>query len=172
MKTALRADGPIVYVDHKRLFPVADEVPVEEFAVPFGSARVCKSGTDLTITTHSFMVRTALEAAKRLEREGVSAEVIDLRSLAPLDIKTIVASVGRTGRLLTLEEGQITTGVGAEVVMQVIEHLGSIPFTRVGPLPAPVSSNPILEAACLPNAERVVAAARLLQSPKKLVSSY
>jgi pyruvate/2-oxoglutarate/acetoin dehydrogenase E1 component len=172
LKTALRSDGPVVYVDHKRLFPVAGEVPVEEVAVPFGSARICRPGTDLTITTHSFMVRTALEAAKLLEKDGLSAEVIDLRSLAPLDMKTIVDSVGRTGRLLTLEEGQITTGVGAEVVTRVIEHLGPIQFARVGALPAPISSNRILEAACLPDAGRVAAAARLLQSPKKLVSSY
>jgi pyruvate dehydrogenase E1 component beta subunit len=118
------------------------------------------------------MVRTALEAAKLLEKDGLSAEVIDLRSLAPLDMKTIVDSVGRTGRLLTLEEGQITTGVGAEVVTRVIEHLGPVQFARVGALPAPISSNRILEAACIPDAGRVAAAARLLQSPKKLVSSY
>ena len=172
MKTALRSDGPVVYVDHKRLFPVAGEVPVGGDAIPFGSAKICRPGSDLTITTHSFMVRTALEAAKLLEKDGVSAEVIDLRSLAPLDMKTIVESVGRTGRLLTLEEGQITTGVGAEVVTRVIEHLGPVQFTRVGALPAPISSNRILEAACLPDANRVAAAARLLQSPKKLVSSY
>jgi pyruvate/2-oxoglutarate/acetoin dehydrogenase E1 component len=172
LKTALRSDGPVVYVDHKRLFPVAGEVPVEPVAIPFGSAKICRPGSDLTITTHSFMVRTALEAAKLLEKDGLSAEVIDLRSLAPLDMKTIVNSVARTGRLLTLEEGQITTGVGAEVVTRVIEHLGPIQFTRVGPLPAPISSNRILEAACLPDANRVANAARLLQSPKKLVSSY
>jgi acetoin:2,6-dichlorophenolindophenol oxidoreductase subunit beta len=172
MKTALQCDGPVVYVDHKRLFPVAGEVPVEGGAVPFGSAKICRPGSDLTITTHSFMVRTALEAAKLLEKDGLSAEVIDLRSLAPLDMKTIVDSVGKTGKLLTLEEGQITTGVGAEVVTRVIEHLGPIQFTRVGALPAPISSNRILEAACLPDANRVAAAARLLQSPKKLVSSY
>lgn len=171
LKTALRSDGPVVYVDHKRLFPVAGEVPVDEIAIPFGSARLCRSGTDLTITAHSFMVRTALEAAKLLEKAGLSAEVIDLRSLAPLDINTIVASVRRTGRLLTLEEGQITTGVGAEVVTRVMEHLGPIDFTRVGPLPAPVSSNRVLEAACLPDAARVATAARLLQSSGKLVCS-
>ena len=171
LKTALRSDGPVVYVDHKRLFPVAGEVPVGTDGIPFGSARICRPGSDLTITAHSFMVRTALEAAKLLEKDGLSAEVIDLRSLAPLDMKTIVESVGRTGRLLTLEEGQITTGVGAEVVTRVIEQLGPIQFTRVGALPAPISSNRVLEAACLPDAGRVAAAARLLQSPKKLVSS-
>ena len=172
MKTALRSDGPVVYVDHKRLFPVAGEVPLDQVAIPFGSARICRPGTDLTITAHSFMVRIALEAASLLAKEGLSAEVINLRSLAPLDINTIASSVKRTGRLLTLEEGQITTGVGAEVITRVMEKLGPVDFTRVGPLPAPVSSNPILEAACLPDAERVAVAGRLLLNAKKLVGSH
>ena len=172
LKTALRSDGPVVYVDHKRLFPVAGEVPLDQFAIPFGSARICKPGTDLTITAHSFMVRTALEAASLLEKEGLSSEVIDLRSLAPLDITTIAASVDRTGRLLTVEEGQITTGVGAEVITRVMETLGSINFTRVGPLPAPVSSNRVLEAACIPDAGRIAAAGRFLLNAKKIVGSH
>jgi pyruvate/2-oxoglutarate/acetoin dehydrogenase E1 component len=172
MKTALRSNGPVVYVDHKRLFPVAGEVPLDQVAIPFGSARICRPGTDLTITAHSFMVRIALEAASLLAKEGLSAEVINLRSLAPLDINTIASSVKRTGRLLTLEEGQITTGVGAEVITRVMEKLGPVDFTRVGPLPAPVSSNPILEAACLPDAERVAVAGRLLLNAKKLVGSH
>jgi len=172
MKTALRSNGPVVYVDHKRLFPVAGEVPLDQVAIPFGSARICRPGTDLTITAHSFMVRIALEAASLLAKEGLSAEVINLRSLAPLDINTIASSVKRTGRLLTLEEGQITTGVGAEVITRVMEKLGPVDFTRVGPLPAPVSSNPILEAACLPDAEHVAVAGRLLLNAKKLVGSH
>jgi len=172
MKTALRSNGPVVYVDHKRLFPVAGEVPLDQVAIPFGSARICRPGTDLTITAHSFMVRIALEAASLLAKEGLSAEVINLRSLAPLDINTIASSVKRTGRLLTLEEGQITTGVGAEVITRVMEKLGPVDFTRVGPLPAPVSSNPILEAACLPDAERIAVAGRLLLNAKKLVGSH
>ena len=172
MKTALRSNGPVVYVDHKRLFPVAGEVPLDQVAIPFGSARICRPGTDLTITAHSFVVRIALEAASLLAKEGLSAEVINLRSLAPLDINTIASSVKRTGRLLTLEEGQITTGVGAEVITRVMEKLGPVDFTRVGPLPAPVSSNPILEAACLPDAERVAVAGRLLLNAKKLVGSH
>jgi acetoin:2,6-dichlorophenolindophenol oxidoreductase subunit beta len=112
------------------------------------------------------MTRLALEAAKRLEADGISTEVIDLRSLAPLDMDTIGASVGKTRALLTLEEGQVTSGVGIEVIGRVHEMLGLVPAVRVGSLPAPVSSNPVLEQACLPDASRVVTAARKLLSQK------
>jgi pyruvate/2-oxoglutarate/acetoin dehydrogenase E1 component len=112
LKAALREEGPVVYVDHKRLFPVAGEVPLSPTIVPIGQAKIRRPGRDLTITSHSYMVRTALEAATLLEAEGISAEVIDLRSLAPLDMDTITESVRRTGALLTFEEGQLTTGVG------------------------------------------------------------
>jgi pyruvate dehydrogenase E1 component beta subunit len=108
------------------------------------------------------MVRIAMEAAQKLEQVGISCEVIDLRSLAPLDIETVAASVGRTGALLTLEEGQSTCGVGTEVAAQIYERLGARPWARVGALRAPVSSNPVLEPACLPDAARVVQAAHKL----------
>jgi pyruvate/2-oxoglutarate/acetoin dehydrogenase E1 component len=166
LKAALRESGPVVYVDHKRLFPVAGEVPLSESVVPIGKANICLEGTDLTITTHSYMTRVAIEAAAVLEADGISAEVIDLRSLAPLDMDTIGASVQKTGALLTLEEGQVTAGVGIEVIGRVHELLGLIPARRVGALPAPVSSNRVLEQACLPDASRVVAAARKLLDQK------
>jgi pyruvate/2-oxoglutarate/acetoin dehydrogenase E1 component len=160
LKAALREDGPVVFVDHKRLFPVAGDVPVAETIVSLGQARICRPGTDVTITTHSFMTRVALDAAKMLQDAGVSAEIVDLRSLTPLDIDTIVGSVRRTGALLTLEEGQVTCGVGVEVIARVQAILGSILAARIGASPAPVSSNPVLEAACLPDASRVALAAR------------
>jgi acetoin:2,6-dichlorophenolindophenol oxidoreductase subunit beta len=162
LKTALRENGPVVFVDHKRLFPVAGDVPIAETVVPIGLAKICRPGNDVTITTHSFMTRVAMDAANILQAEGVSAEIVDLRSLAPLDIDTIVGSVRRTGALLTLEEGQVTCGVGVEVIARVQEVLGSISAARIGALPAPVSSNRILEAACLPDASRVALAAQNL----------
>ena len=162
MLSALEEDGPVVFVDHKRLFPIPGDVPVAPERTPFGLAEILREGTDVTITTHSYMTRVALEAAKALEQQGVSCEVIDLRSLAPLDLDTIAASVQRTGRLLTLEEGQVVCGVGAEVAFRVQERLGSIRVARVGALPAPVSSNPVLERACIPDADHVVAAVRKL----------
>jgi pyruvate/2-oxoglutarate/acetoin dehydrogenase E1 component len=162
MKTALRSDGPVVYIDHKRLFPIPGEVPVAETFVPFGQAAVRRSGPDLTIVSHGYMVRVALEAAEKLESLGIACDVIDLRSLAPLDIDTIANSVRKTGGLVTLEEGQPTCGVGIEIATRLAELDIVFAYRRVGALPAPVSSNPILEATCVPNAARVVQAAQAL----------
>ena len=167
MKSALREAGPVVYVDHKRLFPTAGEVAVHEHTVPIGQAVVRRTGNDVTIVTHSYMTRIAIECAEKLATEDVSCEVVDLRTLAPLDMATICASVARTGALLTLEEGQMAGGVGTEVAFRVREQLGagpSVRVARVGALPAPVSSNPVLEAACLPDARDVAKAIRLLLS--------
>ncbi|HVZ30504.1 MAG TPA: transketolase C-terminal domain-containing protein [Asticcacaulis sp.] len=158
MKAALRADGPVVYIDHKRLFPIPGDVPVAETVVPFGKALVRREGADVTIVSHGFMVRIAMEAAQKLEALGVSAEVVDLRSLAPLDMDTVTTSVAKTGALVTLEEGQVITGVGTEVFARLYEHKGALPWARVGALPAPVSSNPVLEKTVVPDAERVVSA--------------
>jgi pyruvate/2-oxoglutarate/acetoin dehydrogenase E1 component len=160
MKAALRETGPVVYVDHKRLFPTAGEVPLAETIVPIGEARVRRRGEHATIVAYAYMTRVALEAAERLATEGVSSEVLDLRSLAPLDMATVAASAARTGALVTVEEGQLTCGVGAEIAFQLRAFAGPIAVARVGALPAPVSSNPVLEAACLPDAARVMAAVR------------
>jgi pyruvate/2-oxoglutarate/acetoin dehydrogenase E1 component len=162
LKTALRSAGPVLFVDHKRLFPTAGEVPIGEDAIPFGQAVVRRRGEHVTIAAFSYMTRVALAAAERLAAEGVSCEVIDLRSLAPLDMASLAASAARTGALVTLEEGQLVCGVGAEIAFRAQEACGSLKLARVGALPAPVSSNPVLEAACLPSAERVVEAVRRL----------
>ena len=166
MKAALEADGPVVFVDHKKLFPIGGPAPRPGVATPLGVAAIVRPGTDLTLATHGYMVRIALEAAEFLAADGVETEVVDLRSLSPLDIDTLAGSAGRTGRLLTLEEGQVTGGVGAEVIARVQERLGPLPAGRVGALAAPVSSNPILEAACIPDAARVAKAAASLASVK------
>jgi pyruvate/2-oxoglutarate/acetoin dehydrogenase E1 component len=162
MKSALRENGPVVFVDHKRLFPTAGEVPAGEAPVPIGEAIIRRRGRDITIATHSYMTRVAGESAERLAAEGISCEIVDLRTLAPLDLPTLCESAARTGALLTLEEGQTTCGVGAEVVFRVREKVGALRAARVGALPAPVSSNPVLEAACVPDAERVVGSVRRL----------
>jgi pyruvate/2-oxoglutarate/acetoin dehydrogenase E1 component len=164
MKSALRETGPVVFVDHKRLFPTAGEVAVREHAVPIGKALIRRHGQDVTIVTHSYMSRIAVESAEKLAAENVSCEIVDLRTLAPLDLTTICASVARTGALLTLEEGQTACGVGAEVAFRVREELGELRVARVGALAAPVSSNPVLEAACLPDAARVAEAIHRLLS--------
>jgi pyruvate/2-oxoglutarate/acetoin dehydrogenase E1 component len=162
MTSALAHDGPVVFVDHKRLFPTAGEVPIAEVATPIGKALERRAGDDVAIVTHGFMVRIAIEAAERLARQGIACAVVDLRSLAPLDVETVVASVSRSRALVTLEEGQLAGGVGAEVAFRVQEALGPVRVARVGALPAPVSSNSVLEAACVPDAERVQRAVQRL----------
>lgn len=162
LKSALRDDGPVLFVDHKRLFPLAGEVPREETCVPLGRAVVRRAGTDVTIATHSYMCRVADAAADLLAAENVSCEIVDLRTLSPLDVATVAASAARTGALLTLEEGQVTCGVGAEVIFRVREEVAPLRVARVGAAPAPVSSNPVLEAACIPDPQRVAQAVRRL----------
>ncbi len=160
LKSAFRQDGPAVFVDHKRLFPMAGELAAEWIGLP--QARVVSSGSDVTIVAHSYMVKIAQTAATSLAAEGVSAEVIDLRSLAPLDVPTISASVAKTGVLVTVEEGQLACGVGSEVAFQIRERIGNVAVARVGALPAPVSSNSRIESATIPDAGRVVQTVRRL----------
>jgi len=162
IKSALRDDGPVVFVDHKRLFPAAGEVLTDEQSVPIGKAIIRRRGTDVTIVTHSYMASVAAKSAERLAADGVSCEIVDLRSLAPLDVATVCESVARTGALLTLEEGQTICGVGAEVTARVREEMDVSRVARVGALAAPVSFNPVLERACLPDPERVVQSVRRL----------
>jgi pyruvate dehydrogenase E1 component beta subunit len=139
-------------------------LPCPAAPIPFGSAARLRPGRDVTLIAHSHAVRIALEAAELLAGPGISCEVLDLRSVAPLDAELICESVSRTHRLVTVEEGQVVCGVGAEVAFRVQERLGPIPAARVGARPVPVSSNPRLEAHALPDAGRVVEAVRKLLS--------
>jgi acetoin:2,6-dichlorophenolindophenol oxidoreductase subunit beta len=162
MKSALAHDGPVVFVDHKRLYPTAGAVPAAEVATPIGQAIVRRTGRDATIVTHGAMLRVAEQAADALTGDGIACEIVDLRTLAPLDMATVAKSVARTRALITLEEGQTTCGVGAEVAFRVQEMLGPVPTARVGALAAPVSSNPVLEAAVVPDPARLAAAVHRL----------
>jgi pyruvate/2-oxoglutarate/acetoin dehydrogenase E1 component len=162
MRSALQADGPVIYVDHKRLFPTSGLLNASVHEVRLGQAAVSRPGRHATIVTHSYMVCVALTACEQLAVSGIDCEVIDLRSLAPLDLATVCASVAKTGALLTLEEGQVVCGIGAEIAYQVQARLGPVRVSRLGALPAPISSNPVLEAASLPDAARVAAAVRRL----------
>lgn len=161
-KSAFREEGPVVYIDHKRLFPTSGNVPLEEISIAIGKAAISRPGDDVTIVSHSYMSRIALQAADALANESISCEVIDLRTLAPLDLVTVSNSVARTGALVTLEEGQLTCGIGAEISTQVHESIGTFKSARIGALPAPVSANPVLEAACLPDVTKVCTAVRRL----------
>ena len=164
LKAAIRDPNPVVFLEHELLYGIEYDVPEgDDWVVPIGKAKVRREGTDLTITAHSRMVGFALQAAEELATLGISAEVIDLRTLSPLDTETIIASVKKTNRLVTAEEGWGPMGVGAEVIASVID--GAFDWLDAPPMrvhqkdtPLPYAAN--LEKLSLPNAADIVAAAR------------
>jgi 2-oxoisovalerate dehydrogenase E1 component beta subunit len=166
LKAAIRDDDPVLYFEHKYLYRrIKDEVPDEDYVVPIGKALVRREGRDATIVTFGAMVHTALDAAGRLAGDGVEIEVVDLRSLAPLDRDAILTSVSRTNRVLLLHEATLTGGIGGElaaiIAEEAFEYLDA-PVMRLASADTPVPYAPPLEAAFLPNADRVVAAIRRL----------
>ncbi|MFT8471091.1 pyruvate dehydrogenase complex E1 component subunit beta [Acetobacter persici] len=166
LRAAIRDPNPVVVLENEILYGRKFPCPVDEdFILPIGKAKVEREGRDVTIVTFSIMVTTALEAAEALAQQGIEAEVINLRSLRPLDTATIVESVKKTSRLVTLEEGWPFAGIGAEVAMQVIEHafdwLDAPPVRVAGvDVPMPFAAN--LEKLALPQPEHVVDAVRRL----------
>ncbi len=165
LKTAIREDNPVLFVEHKLLYKTEGEVPEEEYLLPFGVADVKRSGRDVTVVATSRMVHLALEAAETLSQEGVEVEVIDPRTLVPLDLETIVQSVKKTGRALLVHEASKTGGVGAEIGMQVQEaafdYLDA-PIARIGGLHVPMPCSPALERLVIPSAESIAAGIRAL----------
>jgi 2-oxoisovalerate dehydrogenase E1 component len=167
MKTALRSDDPVLYLEHKSLLNTKGPVPDEdvEELIPFGKASVRREGTDVTAVTMSLMVSKTLDAAEALAGEGISVEVIDLRSIAPLDLDTILASVHKTGRLIIVDEDFQPAGMGAEISALVTENAFDdldAPIRRVNGLHTPVPYSPALEAAVVPNKDSIAAAIRSL----------
>jgi pyruvate dehydrogenase E1 component beta subunit len=165
LKSAIRDDNPVLVMESETLYGVRGEVPDGEHVVPMGKAQVARHGTDVTIAAYSRMTHVALEAATMLEKEGVSAEVLDLRSLRPLDEDTIVASVERTHRLVVVHEGWPYGGVGAEIadrVQRLAFDALDAPILRVTTLDVPMPYSKKLEQACMPQADRVVATVRRL----------
>ncbi|KXV73200.1 MULTISPECIES: pyruvate dehydrogenase complex E1 component subunit beta [Acetobacter] len=166
LRAAIRDPNPVIVLENEILYGRKFPCPVDEdFILPIGKAKVEREGRDVTIVTFSIMVTTALEAAEALAQQGIEAEVINLRSLRPLDTATIVESVKKTSRLVTLEEGWPFAGIGAEVAMQVIEHafdwLDAPPARVTGvDVPMPFAAN--LEKLALPQPEHVVEAVRRL----------
>ncbi|MDB2638202.1 pyruvate dehydrogenase complex E1 component subunit beta, partial [Alphaproteobacteria bacterium] len=164
LKAAIRDPNPVIFLEHEVLYGQSFDVPDDDdWIVPIGKANILRSGSDVTIVAFSIMVGRALEAAERLAEQGISAEVIDLRSIRPLDSATIVESVKKTSRLVTCEEGFPFAGIGAEIAMQVMEQAFDwldAPITRVTgkDVPMPYAAN--LEALALPQIDDIVAAAR------------
>jgi 2-oxoisovalerate dehydrogenase E1 component beta subunit len=164
LKSAIRDNNPVLFFEHKFLYRrIKEEVPEGDYTVPIGKAIVRRPGRDLTIVTYAAMVHASLDAAAQLAREGIEAEVVDLRTLLPLDRETIIESVRRTSKLLVVHEDTRTGGIAGEIAAVVtdsaFEDLDG-PVRRVTSLDTPVPFSPPLEEHFLPNAERIAAAAR------------
>src|ERR1022692_504985 len=166
LKAAIRDDDPVIFLEHKFLYRrVKDRVPEEDYVVPIGKAAVRRAGRDLTIVTYGAMLWTALEAAEIVAKDGVAAEVLDLRTLLPLDEDAILASVRRTGKCLILHEDTRTGGLGAEIAATLSEKAFEWldgPILRVTAPDTPVPYSPPLEDAFLPNVNTLLAAVRKL----------
>jgi len=166
IKSAIRDNDPVLFFEHKGLYRrIKEDLPGEEYTVPIGKAKVVREGKDLSIVTYGAMLWTALEAADKLAEEGISAEVVDLRTLLPLDRETVCASVKKTSKALLLHEDTRTGGMAGElaatIAESVFEYLDG-PIVRVTAPDTPVPYSPPLEDAFLPNAGKVVEKARWL----------
>jgi acetoin:2,6-dichlorophenolindophenol oxidoreductase subunit beta len=163
---AIDDPNPVLIFEHKLLYKTKGPVPPEPYRVPIGSAVVRRAGRDVTIVAASIMAVRAAAAAERLAIEGIDAEVIDLRSLRPIDFATIAQSVRKTHRLLIVYEGVKTMGIGAEIAAQVAESdvfdFLDAPIARLGGADAPIPYNPVLEKAAVPQENDIVSAAREL----------
>jgi 2-oxoisovalerate dehydrogenase E1 component len=165
LKSSIRSDDPVLFLEHKSLLNFKGPVPDGEHIVPFGKAAVAREGKDITIVGIAFMVKKALEAAEELAKEGVSVEVIDPRTLAPLDADTILASVAKTGRLLVVDEDFAPCGAAAEIATIVMERGFDdldAPVRRLTGLSCPAPYSPSLFENMVPDGKAVVKAARAL----------
>lgn len=161
--SAVESDNPTVFVSHLGLLDERGPVPEHPFRVPIGRARVARVGSEVTVVASSIMVPRAMEAADLLSREGIDVEVVDLRSLSPLDRSTICESVAKTGRLVVAEEGQLTAGVGAEIAAIVAEECFGMlhrPIRRVAVPDCPIPASPVLKALLEPGTAQVMDAVR------------
>jgi 2-oxoisovalerate dehydrogenase E1 component len=163
LKAAIRDDNPVMFIEHKMLYKEKGFVPEEDYIIPFGVADIKRPGKDITLVTYSRQVLNSLEAAKKLAEEGIDVEVIDLRTLKPLDIDTIVASIKKTGRLVGVTESYENTSFINEVMAQVNEQAFDYldaPMIRVASANVPVPRAEILEDLAIPNVGRIMAACR------------
>jgi acetoin:2,6-dichlorophenolindophenol oxidoreductase subunit beta len=159
LKAAVRDDDPVIFFQHKRLFKQTGPVPEEPYLIPLGKADVKRAGTDITLITYSRMTYVCLEAAQKLEEKGIQAEVIDLRTLKPLDFDLIARSVKKTSHVVVVHEACLTGGFGAEIAARIgeelFEHLAG-PVVRVAAKDVPVPFSPVLEQYVLPQVEDIV----------------
>lgn len=166
LKTAIRDDNPVMFLEQKTLYRTKGEVPEEDYAIPFGEADVKREGGDCTIVTYGRMVQMSLEAAERLAGEGIQAEVIDIRTLVPLDINTIIESVKKTKHVCIVHEAVQFGGFGGEICGQIADseafYYLDAPIRRLGAKSTPIPFNPKLEAETFPTVEKIYQAVREL----------
>ena len=165
LKAAIRDDNPVIIFEHKLLYNTKGPVPEEEYIVPLGKADIKRTGEDVTVVASSLMVHRSLAAAASLEREGISVEVVDVRSLYPLDVETLAASVRKTMRAVVVDEGVMRYGASAELAAVIYENAFDYldaPVVRVAGRETPMPFSPPLEAEVIPDEEDIVCAIRSL----------
>jgi pyruvate dehydrogenase E1 component beta subunit len=166
MKSAIRDENPVVVFEDKMMYKsVKGPVPEDEYTIPLGVADIKRAGTDITLVATSSMVHTALDAAKMLDEIGISAEVVDPRTLIPLDKETLIESAKKTSRVIVIDEGYEQYGVTAELASIIADgafYYLDAPVKRIGAMNVPIPFSPVLEDLTIPNAEKIVATAKLL----------
>ena len=165
LKTAVRDNSPVMFIEHKMIYPVKSPVPDEEYTIPFGKADIKRKGEDITIFAYSNMVLRSLEAAEELEKDRISCEIIDPRTLVPLDIDTVVNSVKKTGRLIIVSEacrrGSVASDISARITERAFDYL-SAPVKIVAGLDTPIPYNSTLEQASIPQKADIIKAVKEL----------
>jgi pyruvate dehydrogenase E1 component beta subunit len=162
LKSSIREDNPVIFIEHKGLYSQSGEVPEEEYLVPLGKAEIKRQGNDITVITYSRSVIRALKVAEDLEKDGIDLEIIDLRTLKPVDEDLILNSVKKTGRAMVVHEACKTGGYGAEIAATIAEKAFDYldaPVKRVAGLDSPIPFNPRLENYVIPNEENIKTAA-------------
>ncbi|MFD4416980.1 alpha-ketoacid dehydrogenase subunit beta [Bacillus safensis] len=166
LKAAMDDDNPVIFYEHKLLYKTIGEVPEEQYSIPLGKADVKRSGKDVTIVATAIMVHKALEAAKELEAEGIDVEIIDPRTLVPLDEETIIESVKKTGKCIVVHEAVKRGGYGGEIASMIAESEAfdylDASIKRLGGLAVPIPYNPTLEKAVIPQVPDIIEAAKEL----------
>ena len=165
MIAAIRDDNPVVYIEHKQLLTVPGEVPEGEYVVPLGKADIKRTGSDITIVAWSWMAQKALTAAEELAKDGINAEILDPRTLSPLDKDAILKSVAKTGKLVIVHEEVKTSGFGGEIAAIVCEEgfdYLDAPIKRVAAPDTPIPFNPILENEFIPSEDKIIKAVKSL----------
>ncbi|AXI38978.1 alpha-ketoacid dehydrogenase subunit beta [Bacillaceae bacterium ZC4] len=164
LKAAIDDDNPVIFYEHKLLYKTKSHVPEEQYSIPLGKADIKREGKDVTIVATAIMVHKALEAAKELEKEGIDVEIVDPRTLVPLDEETIVESVKKTGRVVVVHEAVKRGGYGGEIASVIAESEAfdylDAPIKRLGGLPVPIPYNPNLEKAAVPQVPDIIKAVK------------